>query len=320
MYYPYLRGKQFDLLALKESVNRGLLSKRIEPIIEPVRDSATLKGVVELFQKKKHPLTIIDNPQVGQFKLFDQHLHTWEVLEDSSLRNASIITPENYERLIDHPPDMIIFDGQHQPQEIQIWKALANTHAQFLIPDNSRIRIWLPENKIVIKESFKTRKHVEAYGEKIDDFFSDDYLFFREDGYIGFSDFTIEGSHYFDKGFPSRALALHVTYIDAYGNLRVKHFVSDTNESAKDQALKFFEAAEKLERWVMRNHNQLVITEGLLELLMIYHQQKFPGLGVLKKWTLLHHLELISQLLDRPDSCFRNGKRIEALYSIIEEK
>lgn len=53
MYYPYLRGKQFDLLALKESVNRGLLSKRIEPIIEPVRDSATLKGVVELFQKKK---------------------------------------------------------------------------------------------------------------------------------------------------------------------------------------------------------------------------------------------------------------------------
>lgn len=52
MYYPYLRGKQFDLLALKESVNRGLLSKRIEPIIEPVRDSATLKGVVELFQKK----------------------------------------------------------------------------------------------------------------------------------------------------------------------------------------------------------------------------------------------------------------------------
>ncbi|TVS91326.1 phage tail protein, partial [Enterococcus durans] len=58
----------------------------------------------------------------------------------------------------------------------------------------------------------------------------------------------------------------------------------------------------------------------LLELLMIYHQQKFPGLGVLKKWTLLHHLELISQLLDRPDSFFRNDKRVEVLYSIVEEK
>ena len=53
MYYPYLRGKQFDLLALKGKFwNRGLLSTKIQPIIEPVRDSATLKNVIELFQKE----------------------------------------------------------------------------------------------------------------------------------------------------------------------------------------------------------------------------------------------------------------------------
>ncbi len=52
MYYPYLRGKQFDLLALKEALSRGLLSNKIQPVIEPVRDSATLKNVIELFQKK----------------------------------------------------------------------------------------------------------------------------------------------------------------------------------------------------------------------------------------------------------------------------
>ena len=51
MYYPYLRGKQFDLLALKEALSRGLLSNKIQPVIEPVRDSATLKNVIELFQK-----------------------------------------------------------------------------------------------------------------------------------------------------------------------------------------------------------------------------------------------------------------------------
>ncbi|XFE28377.1 sce7725 family protein [Listeria innocua] len=47
MYYPYLRGKQFDLLALKEALSRGLLSNKIHPVIEPVRDSATLKNVIE---------------------------------------------------------------------------------------------------------------------------------------------------------------------------------------------------------------------------------------------------------------------------------
>ncbi len=64
-------------------------------------------------------------------------------------------------------------------------------------------------------------------------------FFSTQTEYIGFSDFTIEGSRYFDKGFPSRALVIHLTYIDAYGNIRVKHFVSDSNDSAKDQALKF---------------------------------------------------------------------------------
>ena len=100
---------------------------------------------------------------------------------------------------------------------------------------------------------------------------------------VDFSDFTIEGSRYFDKGFPSRALAIHLTYIDAYGNIRVKHFVSDSNDSAKDQALKFLEAGDKMKKWIMRHHHQLLITSGMIELLALYQQQKFPGLGVLKK-------------------------------------
>lgn len=95
MYYPYLRGKQFDLLALKEALSRGLLSNKIQPVIEPVRDSATLKNVIELFQKKHHPIAVIQNPQVGQFKLFDQHVHSWTVKENSSVVPAQILTPEN---------------------------------------------------------------------------------------------------------------------------------------------------------------------------------------------------------------------------------
>jgi hypothetical protein len=51
MYYPYLRGKQFDLLALKESLQRHVLSPKIVPIIEPVRDSATLKTWSKCFKK-----------------------------------------------------------------------------------------------------------------------------------------------------------------------------------------------------------------------------------------------------------------------------
>ncbi|MGG5358503.1 MULTISPECIES: sce7725 family protein [unclassified Enterococcus] len=315
MYYPYLRGKQFDLLALKESLNRGLLSSSVHPVIEPVRDSATLKNVVELFQKKEHSLYMIENPQVGQFKQFEERLHQWEVHANTTLLNAWIIKEENLPQLFSAPPALAVFDGQFVPREA-IWKELTQKKIKFLVPDSSRFRLAFPQNKIILDEAFEARRHVEDYEEKNDDFFSDAYLFYQKEGYIGFSDFTIESSRYFDKGFPSRALALHITYIDAYGNLRVKHFVSDNNESAKDQAGKFFEAAEKLKRWVFRNKDQLMITEGLLELLMLYENKKFPGLGVLKKWTLMHHLELVSILLDHPTDWLRNHSRIDALETI----
>lgn len=289
-------------------------------MIEPVRDSATLKNTVELFQKVSHPLILIDNPQVGQFKLFEERIHTWTLVENSTIENALILTPDNYEQIIKDPPKFIIFDGQHQPRDPKIWKELRQTEAYFLLPDHSRFRIGLSENKIIIKDAFHSRKYIEAYSEKNDDFFSDDYLFFKEDGYSGFSDFTIEGSHYFDKGFPSRALVLHITYIDAYGNVRVKHFVSDSNDSAKDQALKFFEAAEKMKKWVLRNHDQLLITTGLLELIALYQQKKFPGLCVLKKWSLLHHLELVSQLLDHPTTWLKTYSNVDKLYELIQNR
>lgn len=45
--------------------------------------------------------------------------------------------------------------------------------------------------------------------------------------------------------------------------------------------------------------------------------KKFPGLGVLKKWTLVHHLELLSLLLDQPTNWLRMYSKIEELHSLI---
>ena len=41
MYFPILRGRQFELLALRECVNKSLLSNKIIPIVEPVKVSST---------------------------------------------------------------------------------------------------------------------------------------------------------------------------------------------------------------------------------------------------------------------------------------
>lgn len=41
MYFPYLRGRQYELLALRELVSRGLISNKVIPIVEPVKLSTT---------------------------------------------------------------------------------------------------------------------------------------------------------------------------------------------------------------------------------------------------------------------------------------
>lgn len=41
MYFPYLRGRQNELLCLRELLDAGKLSSQVIPIIEPVKFSST---------------------------------------------------------------------------------------------------------------------------------------------------------------------------------------------------------------------------------------------------------------------------------------
>lgn len=292
MYYPYLRGKQFDLLALSELIKQGRWSSRIRPIIEPVRDSATLKKTLELFDQRQLPCYVITNPQVGTAKLFATKRFDWQLHQESTVRTGEIVTKDN-----PFTANLYVFTPQSPRQTAAL---TIDPQDLSVIPDQGRFRILEVPNKILLKESFQAQKKIAKYEEKVDDFYSDEHLYLA-DPFVGFSDYTIEGSHYVDKGGPSRAIAVHMTYFDAYLNLRVKHFVSDSNENAQNQKEKFFEAAGKLADWYARNQDQLLLTLGMEELLRYSSAQKFPGLGSIKKWSLAHHLELVGAFLEFGD-------------------
>lgn len=53
MYFPYVRGRQYELLALRELVTKDLLSTNILPVVEPVKLSSTLSKTMEEFVKKQ---------------------------------------------------------------------------------------------------------------------------------------------------------------------------------------------------------------------------------------------------------------------------
>lgn len=68
MYYPILRGKQNELLALRELVEANVLGN-YTPIIEPVKNnfSSLIKAIEELNKKGIEPVVIV-NPDKGDFK------------------------------------------------------------------------------------------------------------------------------------------------------------------------------------------------------------------------------------------------------------
>jgi len=52
MYFPYFRGRQYELLALRELVQNRLLGKFVMPVVEPVRITPTLNTTMTAYVEK----------------------------------------------------------------------------------------------------------------------------------------------------------------------------------------------------------------------------------------------------------------------------
>ena len=69
MYFPYLRGKQYELLALKDFSQMSPNNAKIVPIIEPVKNQVNgLNSALETMIKNGMRFALILNPKDGDFK------------------------------------------------------------------------------------------------------------------------------------------------------------------------------------------------------------------------------------------------------------
>ena len=91
MYFPYLRGRQFELIAIRDLASEDALEK-IVPIIEPVKESFNSLNLANkiLFETGVKPFLIM-NPQVREAcGDIEPYLKYIEDLENSMYRHACI--------------------------------------------------------------------------------------------------------------------------------------------------------------------------------------------------------------------------------------
>lgn len=175
MYFPYVRGRQYELLAVRELAVCNLLGNHVIPIIEPVKLSPTLVNVMADFIKVKHPIAIVRNPAVGTF------MSDWQDVQENSKEAGykqrfteqyendiiikSLIMQRNAKSLLEYwdksgvnKADLLVINTDRDFLDLYE-QAFGTTIPQYaLMPDESVFRRKVRHRKVLLDDKFEKQK------------------------------------------------------------------------------------------------------------------------------------------------------------------
>ena len=309
MYHPYFRGKQFDLLCIREMApifkEAGFC-----PIIEPVRDvlgglNRALDAVVEVNGRA----IVIVNPYHGELadsgaelsealksKYFDTGCIWAGILLKQGISIPEIIrTYRNHENHV----TVLIHAGFGEARKLAEGLGKESEPAEqfhvFIEKDCGKLyqKHFSGSRRILLRDGFE-RKRNRDY--QLLERFSDLHATFPDEGMDGFGDFLIVGDDYSESGGPVYAVAIHLTFIDPEddNSMWIYHFVSERQDTPKDPAGKFAEALAKMMRVLSKPNSKVLETSAIKEFRDLHRQGHFPGLGHVKKLSMNHHIETLA--------------------------
>ena len=315
MYYPYFRGRRFELLAIRECA--ATLSKHeFVPIIEPVKNDSTdkkslssLDTCLEEIVAKSGKAIVISNPGKGDLVqepgLIREKLNKYS--GDTGVIPGILLTGKT------SVEDIEVFLKEYEYKKIALIHA-GYSNATELITEFeekvfSNINIFMGKKQgsayrknflgkdrdlIMLEDGFDRKPSNRDYALK--DFFSDLHLTYEEDFKMtGFGDFLIVGDYFQESGGLPTTIAIHISFIDDNNDnsMYVYHFKSEFQSSRGSLPPKFFEALEKLLNKVDEGH-LIYRSNAINEFQYLREQQHFPGLGHIKKLSMMHHIETLA--------------------------
>lgn len=307
MYHPYFRGKQFELIAIRESAPL-IASAGFTPIIEPVRESlGGLERALQALVGAGAQAIVVVNPRHGHHRgngdsiaaLLERDYHDNDAIGAGILLRSDTTRDEAAALLSAHPGDQaaVLHAGFTDARGVAeaLGGRMEHVRNAFLEDQASMLyrRHFVGSTRILIRDGFERKRNAD-YGEV--DSFSDLHVTYREIGMDGYGDFLTVGDNFSDSGGPAYAVAIHLTYIDPGQDdaMFVYHFVSDTNDTPTDPAGKFAQALAKLIRRLDSGRSNLLETTAIMEFRDLHARGHFPGLGHVKKLSMIHHLETLA--------------------------
>lgn len=310
MYFPYLRGKQYELSALRDYVINNHKHNKVIPVIEPVKDKLLpLEKTISEYENYNTNLCLIVNPLVGDLASSPNTLNEKImkiVLSHKNVIPSLLLTTETLAKTIDKFIDqysrVCLISIDTIPTSTPLTTLKTSSKVQYHIFSSNINRSYRketakPDIAVLLNDSFPMEKKNADYPD--DNPFSDEIFFYAEELRSGFSDYTLLPNEYNDTGGPAWAVTIHLSYEIKDREIRVRHFTSDVTNTNTDPGGKFLQALKKLIKWSDKNQSLVYESSGMKELRSYYNREHFPGLGYLKKISILHHIELCNNIMNR---------------------
>lgn len=307
MYYPYFRGKQYDLITLRDCA-QVLAEAGFIPILEPVKEALTgLMRSVEALTSAGGRLILIVNPSNGHHVRDCGPIHDFMRTPLGKHVNISPAFVLSSETSVAEISDFLTEYHGRELTFIHSGFANAKSLVEYLGDSVKNIRqvfidgrcssLYMKHfrdaDRILVRDGFERRANREHPPVEI---FSDLHVTFDDLGMQGFGDFLIVGDEFSLTGGPAYAVAIHLTCIDGDNDdvMLVHHFKSIRFETPTDPAGKFAEALQKLVDEVNTPGTKILRTPAVEEFFSLHAQGHFPGLGYIKKLSMNHHVQTMA--------------------------
>ena len=308
MYHPYFRGKQYELITVRELAHL-MASAGFRPIIEPVRESlGGLQKALEAVVDNKGQAIVIVNPHHGDLSGAGDPLS--QLLKDKYLDlpgiSAGILLKQtmtadevakSYETHANHAPVLIHAGFSDAKTLIEKMGEPKDTQCHIFIDrygGKLYQRHFKAAQRVLLKDGFQ-RKRNKDY--QLLEPFSDLHVTFPDEGMQGFGDFLIVGDDYSEAGGPAYAVAIHLTFIDPAQDdaMLIYHFKSERQDTPQDPAGKFAEALAEMMEILEAPDCKVFETDAVAEFRTLHKRGHFPGLGYVKKLSMNHHVETLAR-------------------------
>lgn len=290
-------------------------NSKIVPIIEPVKQQVkSINVAVDAMIANGVKFSLVLNPTDGDFK----HIADNDIIKSlprlSSEKDnwiPSYIYRNNGCDLLKHADKhglsglMIIFPNGANVNDTNTMEFLMNDRIEYIVSGNlganrsTRARLLRTGKSVIsLEERFKDLTRNADYANNTDEMYSEDFVYYREDGLAGFADYTTMGKNLIEGGMLPYAIAIHLTYLKYEDQIYVHHFVSDNNYDQTNIRGKFHEAAVKIESfYITGGYFRTSAVDELIE--KAKSDNGYPGLGYIKKLSLKNHLELINYVMSK---------------------